>query len=108
MSGSVQKLDLELADLDRIARLDLDQVGIRQARDLLDAVGLVLVHIDFRLDLFEHLGGALDILAHHAPAQMIRVIVRQQQLVDLVAFRLGVFADRVDVPRGIDDRHLLA
>ena len=54
----------------------------------------------------EHFRGALDMLAHHVTAQMVGVVMSDQNLVDFVAFALGQIEDPVDVPCRIDHRRL--
>ena len=104
MPGSVEKLHLQFADLEDVAGVDLDDVGIREPRDFARALGLMLVEVDLGLDLGEHVGRALDVLPHHAAAEMVLVIVRDENLVDFVAVAIDHIDDRVDVPCGIDDR----
>src|SRR5208282_3452911 len=82
------------------------EVGVRKSGDLLDAFGFVFVDVHFRLDALEHLGRTLDALSHHPAAKMVRVIMRDENLVDLVAFLLHEIANRSYIPRRIDHRGL--
>ena len=106
MPRSVEKLQIDVADLDHVAGVNFDDIGVRQPRDFARALGLVLVEVDLGLDLGEHVGGALNVLPHHAAAEMILVIVGDENLVDFVAVAIDRIDDRVDVPCGIDDRGL--
>src|SRR5690242_15957816 len=101
MAGGMEKLDLQLADLENIAGLDLDQVRVAQAGNALDALGFILVHIDFGLDSADHLGGALNILPHHVSTDMVLMVMSNQNLFEVVTFALRIVDDSVNVPCGI-------
>src|SRR5581483_12032615 len=96
MPGSVNELQIELADPRRVAGLNFDEVGIAEAGDAFYAIGLVLVDVDLRLDARHQLGGALDILAHQMAAQMILMIVGQKDLLDSVVLAFAIPDDAID------------
>src|SRR5216683_796781 len=53
MTGSVEKLPLQIADIENVTRLDIDQIRITQPRDSFRTFGLIFVDVDLDLDRSE-------------------------------------------------------
>lgn len=98
MAGGVQELDLDLADVHPISRLDPHEVALVEAGHLAQPRRLRLVHVDLEPALAEQLRHPLDVMAAHPAAAVVGMVVGDQGGDRLEALALHVFQQPVHVP----------
>src|SRR5260370_39157008 len=98
MTGSVNNHALKIANFKTLPRLDLNQIRIAQPRNSFRTFGLIFVDVDLDLDPMEHVGRALHVMTHHRATEMVGMVMRHENLVDLVAVALGDVELRTDIP----------
>ena len=106
MSGGVQELHFDNADLQGVPGVDADHVRLGNVSNLLHAVRFVPVRVDLHRRLLEQLRDAGDVVPAHAAADVIRVIVGRERRDELVVALLKMAQQPVDVPGGVHGRHL--
>src|SRR5260370_28144637 len=90
-----------------LRRFSVDQIRIAEPRDSLGTFGLILVDVDLDLHPMEHVGRALHVMTHHRAAEMVGMVMRDENLVDFVAVALSEVENCADVPCGVDHRGLM-
>ena len=107
VSGGVQKLNRERADVDFIAVGVSDHLVLRKTSRLRDPRQLVLMGMDRNVHALQELGEAVDRVTHHRSSYVVRVIVADQDTGDRHLIALSSLDDFVDVICGVDDEALL-
>jgi hypothetical protein len=102
----VQQPYSDAAQLQGVATVVAHQVRLGNARDPLQAVGFVAIHVDWDGRATQQPGQPLDLLAEDLAAHVVLVVVGDQGAHHLHAVRFGGVAQRVHRPGGVDQQRL--
>ena len=97
------------ADLEHVARVVQREIGVRASGDTLHAERLRPLHVHLGRDVVarQERGDALDLVAHHLTADVVRVVVRREHAGESHPVGVEDRDELVDPVRGID-RHCFA
>ncbi len=106
MSWGMHELDVEDAELEGVAVIDLLQVTVGDAGDLFQTGRFVFVHKERDCLCLEESSDALHLHAPEVSTDVIRMVVGHQSAGDSVTILTGDLQQRIDVPGGIYDEGL--